>query len=227
MKKLLSVLIVVSMLMVSSFAENLIEFKDIKGHWAEEAIQTLANKDIIHGKGENIFDPQGTVTIAEFVTLSLNVMGEKVPAATKNQKWFSPYINRAMELNIIQNRQFSSFNRPIRREEMSSIAINTYERVNKLDSSLATDKLISKIKDYDKIKDRYKESVLKSYAVGLFNGRPDGIFDPRGTATRAEAAIVILKMIDKTKLTPVTFDDIPYVETTTLVYDKSIVDKLD
>ncbi len=213
--------------MISSFAENLIEFKDIKGHWAEEAIQTLANKDIIHGKGNNIFDPQGTVTVAEFITLSLNVMGEKVPVATENEKWFSPYIKKAIELNIIENQQFSSYNRPIKREEMSSIAINTYGRIHSLGSSLVTGDVISKIKDYHKINDRYKDSVLNSYLVGLFNGRPGDIFDPKGTATRAEAAIVTLKMIDKTKLTPVTFDDIPYVETTTLVYDETTGDYID
>ena len=58
-KKVVAVaLILSSMTAVSASAA---EFNDIKGHWAEEVINELADKDIIHGVSDTEFNPDGTV----------------------------------------------------------------------------------------------------------------------------------------------------------------------
>ena len=65
MKKVVAVtLILSSMTAVSASAA---EFNDIKGHWAEDVINELADKDIIHGVSDTEFNPDGTVTRAEFL----------------------------------------------------------------------------------------------------------------------------------------------------------------
>ena len=61
MKKVVAVtLILSSMTAVSASAA---EFNDIKGHWAEDVINELADKDIIHGVSDTEFNPDGTVTM--------------------------------------------------------------------------------------------------------------------------------------------------------------------
>lgn len=50
-------------------SEEPISFTDIKTHWSKEYISTLAGKGILKGKGNNIFDPEGTITIGEVLTV--------------------------------------------------------------------------------------------------------------------------------------------------------------
>ena len=50
------------------------EFNDIKGHWAEDVINELADKDIIHGVSDTEFNPDGTVTRAEFLKMALGTV---------------------------------------------------------------------------------------------------------------------------------------------------------
>ena len=55
-------------------AEEKKRFVGIKGHWAEEYINILAEKNlVILGSGENYFDPDKTITRAESVTLLVKV----------------------------------------------------------------------------------------------------------------------------------------------------------
>lgn len=47
-----------------------IVFSDVNNvHWAKRYIYTLASKKIVNGKGNNIFDPEGTITIGEVLTI--------------------------------------------------------------------------------------------------------------------------------------------------------------
>ena len=71
-KVVAAALILSSMTAVSASAA---EFNDIKGHWAEDVINELADKDIIHGVSDTEFNPDGTVTRAEFLKMALGTVG--------------------------------------------------------------------------------------------------------------------------------------------------------
>lgn len=62
-KVVAAALILSSMTAVSASAA---EFNDIKGHWAEDVINELADRDIIHGVSDTEFYPDGTVTCRVF-----------------------------------------------------------------------------------------------------------------------------------------------------------------
>ena len=51
-------------------------------------------------------------------------------------------------------------------------------------------------KDTDKISSWAVESVDALARAGILNGRDNGNFDPKGTATRAEIATMFVKFID-------------------------------
>ena len=45
------------------------KFKDIKGHWCEDTINTLAEMGIIHGEDNENFEPDSECTKAEAATM--------------------------------------------------------------------------------------------------------------------------------------------------------------
>ena len=47
-------------------------FTDIQGHWAEDVIKTLAENDKVSGVGDGKFNPDGTVTRAEFLKMAMD-----------------------------------------------------------------------------------------------------------------------------------------------------------
>jgi len=53
-------------------------FSDIAGHWANQYINSAAQKGWIKGYEDGTFRPQQAITRAEFVTLVNNVLGRKV-----------------------------------------------------------------------------------------------------------------------------------------------------
>ena len=50
-------------------------FTDIQGHWAEDVIKTLAENDKVSGVGDGKFNPDGTVTRAEFLKMAMDSLG--------------------------------------------------------------------------------------------------------------------------------------------------------
>ena len=61
-------------------------FSDIEGHENREAIESLASKGIIGGKGDGKFDPDSTMTRAEFtaiVTRGLGLSGKNNSVFTR------------------------------------------------------------------------------------------------------------------------------------------------
>lgn len=162
MKRLLSVILAIIMvfgLQAQVFAAEL--FKDIKGNWAEADIKELAGKGVINGKGNGIFDPQGTVQVDEFIKMSVALLGNTYDVS-KFDYWAQPYIEKAKELQLISSKKFTNYRRAITREEMASIAINTFSKINILSGSNIKSQIIGGINDYWNINDYYKDRVLEA-----------------------------------------------------------------
>ena len=69
----------------------------------------------------------------------------------------------------------------------------------KEDSVADTSTYITKLKDYNRIKEEYKPYVLQAYAKGILSGYDDGTFRDDGLLTRAEASSVLVRLIDEKK----------------------------
>lgn len=90
-------------------------FEDIKGHKNQTAIEGLSERGIINGKTENSFEPQRTMTRAEFATIMVRGLGlpEKGNAdfmdVTEND-WFCSYVNTAYCYGIVNGVSETNFN---------------------------------------------------------------------------------------------------------------------
>lgn len=212
MKKFITLLLVFSFIFsMNVSAATKVTFTDISGHWAEKEIVDLADKGLIGGVGNNKFSPNTTVKVDEFIKLCLTSIGYNFDVS-KYPYWGTPYINKAIELGIIGKKEFTNYQRAITREEMSSIVIKSYGKVDTIFGSSLNQEIVKSIGDYSLINDYYKDSVLKCYNVGLMQGNK-GLFKPKSPSTRAEAVAVISRILKPENRTPFTFDA-PYTTAT-------------
>ena len=113
-KVVAAALILSSMTAVSASAA---EFNDIKGHWAEDVINELADKDIIHGVSDTEFNPDGTVTRAEFLKMAMDSFGivghayrDSECLDATNDDWYCYYLQGALDKNIIPKKMIENCN---------------------------------------------------------------------------------------------------------------------
>lgn len=176
-------------------------FEDMdEAKWAIEAVEALYKKGIINGTGEMNFEPNRGITRAEFVkmlvlTAGLSPISEDVFNDVYSQHWSYAYVAAAYKAGIVVGDDNKNFNgeKIINREEM---AVMVHRLMNKL--SIAPQKLeTSDFDDADEISDWALESVNYLKSVEVVNGRSKNFFEPQATLTRAEAAVVIYKVLNK------------------------------
>ncbi|WP_427337855.1 S8 family serine peptidase [Caloranaerobacter sp. DY30410] len=177
-------------------------FADISGHWAEHEIRVIAARRIVDGRDGINYDPQGTITKAEFVKTIVCTLGlekEEYSGTFTDTKdaWFTGYIEAALKAGIISKTDETfNPNAAITREEMAVIVANALKYVD------ATKAIVSELtfEDKDEISETAREAVSIAFNNGIIKGRTTTTFVPQGTATRAEAATMIyrfLKVLDR------------------------------
>nr|MBC8540048.1 S-layer homology domain-containing protein [Congzhengia minquanensis] len=92
-----------------------VTFADIAGHSNQLAIEALAAREIINGKSADAFDPDATMTRAEYAAIVVKALGlpmkeeAKFEDATKTD-WFFPFVNTACSYGIINGISETEFN---------------------------------------------------------------------------------------------------------------------
>mgnify|MGYP003855519239 CR=1 FL=1 len=185
--------------------ENKVEFNDTASvnSWAGRSIEVAAAKGIIDGRGEGVFDPSADVTRAEFAKMLVTAFSLFAPDATESFEdveatdWFAPYVTVAVSQGIVSGRSETSFdpNASITRQEMATMAARALVVALGQDGAEDAGTALNNFSDSDNIGIAYKASVALVAEQGIINGY-NGKFDPTGITTRAQAAVVIKKLID-------------------------------
>lgn len=207
MKKTM-ILLALALLIASSmaFAEGDKVFSDLsESHWARGHIEDLFGREIISGYPDGTFKPEDNVRVNEFLAMTLRGIGYHLES--KSSDWSKPYVDKAIELGVIEDKEFPQYTAFITREQMASVIVNTIALKDlKLPSS--TDAyVIRNMKDYHLVEDYYKQNVIESYKAGIITGYPDGTFRPEGLATRAEASKVLINFLNPSSRTPYKNED--------------------
>ena len=226
MKKIVCLAVAIFMLTSTVYAAN---FEDIKGHWAENTINRLANRGIVNGISEYQFEPNGVVTRAEYLKMMMNLVGietaqwrtgECLDAAAGD--WYAPYLQSALDKGLIPKEMIASYkahvtvsvdedgntvsgvrytgafngNLPIEREEMAVLTMHLYQYAADAKEAETAVKSVS-FKDMDEISVWAQPSVKLAVTKGFIEGMDDGSFQPSETATRAQAATILGRILDK------------------------------
>jgi uncharacterized cupredoxin-like copper-binding protein len=177
--------------MVSATSAATVSFGDIADSYAKDAIIDLQAKGIINGMDDTHFDPKGTLTRAQFVTIIVKALGLEAKATTTAftdvTDWAIPYVEAAAKASVVEGVSNNNFapDEHITREAAVTILVRSLKTKGKLDEATAVN-----FTDADKISVWAKPFIASALQYGLISGYPDGTFDPTGIANREMAAIM-------------------------------------
>ncbi|MFC6333732.1 type I pullulanase [Paenibacillus septentrionalis] len=175
------------------------QFADVESsHWAASIIKQAAAKQLVQGKSIQTFDPNGSITRAEFTALIVRALGltaaEAAPFAdVAAGKWYAPSIAAAYKAGLVNGVNEHSFapQSGLTREEMAVLLVRAIEY--KHGATLAADS--HSFADSEHIAGWALDAINKAVHAGLLHGKGNQLFDPKGMLTRAEAVKALLGLI--------------------------------
>lgn len=172
-------------------------FYDIYEDWAEPAIERAARQGLVSGYPDGTFKPDKPITRAEFTVLlaralQWNHVGAELAFIDREQigAWATEAVVQAVQLGVLNGYADGSFrpNAVITRAEMATMIARSL--------GLQTTAATTAFTDDDAIPAWAKGAVEASRLQGIVIGRADNRFEPNAFAHRAEATVMILRMLD-------------------------------
>ncbi|WP_162341401.1 S-layer homology domain-containing protein [Paenibacillus paridis] len=172
--------------------------KDIAGHWAKAAIERGVTLGFINGYSDGTFRPNAQVTRAEFATMLVRALELKTNSgvitfkdAGSIPKWAESYVATAAAAGIVAGYEDQTFrpSKPINRSEIAVMVARALKW-----PADSTEK--STFADREQIPAWAEPAVAMAAQAGVMKGRGANLFVPAANATRAEAATLLLAMID-------------------------------
>lgn len=193
---------------IYALASKSVSFDDMKGHWAQEAVNDLASRLIISGVGNNRFAPGQDITRAEFVAIMVRALGLKASdgagfTGVKSGSWYYGAVASAYKYGIVSgygDYTFKPESKITRQEAMAMIA--RAMKVAGMDTAItdeaATAELFKFIdgKNFSAWARQSAAAVMRS---GLVVGS-EGYVRPERNITRAETAVIVWRLLEKAGL---------------------------
>lgn len=177
------------------------EFDDVSG-WSKDSINFLSAREVINGVGDKRFNPKGSITRAEFITIMSKVAEAEAAKVNKTsftdigtEDWYAPFVEWGYAFGITKGKGNGRFepNEKITRQD---IAVLIASMVEKLEYELPELKEEIIFADNYDVANYAADSVKKVQKAGIINGRPNAVFAPKDFATREEAAQIIASLIN-------------------------------
>ena len=196
-------------LSVPAFAYELKSFSDVPASYPYyQQVIRAAELGLVNGtkdpdaNGVGEFAPNGTMTRAQFITVVMRAVAkdELNEYQGSGKHWYSNAAELAVDLGILERMDFDgisnaeNMNKAITREEMAHILAKAtnylgLEAVNKVSTNSIT--------DWSKVSPNYQQDVLTTYRMGMITGYGyPGNFGAKDTMTRAQACIVLNRLLD-------------------------------
>ncbi len=182
----------------------MVEFKDIKDHWAQDSIEKLADDEIISGYEDGTYKPDNSVTRAEFAAM-LNKAFPNQPEIragfefkdVADDYWAYEVIQKAYRTGFLSGYQDETF-KPTEKipRVQALVALSSGLKLDLIQPVAFT--LEKTYSDADKIPDYAKRLIAAATENGLVVNYPDLQFlKPNEFATRAEIATFLSQSLLK------------------------------
>ncbi len=167
--------------------------------WAQKAIEWLAEKSILSGKGNGEFCPNDTLTreeCAKILVEAFSVDKNGVSCSFSDidsSHWAYIYVAAAQNAGMISGYEDGSFGigRGVTRQEF---AVMLY-RIAAANGVVFVSRTEAEFKDSDLIAAYAKDAVKALSGAGIINGK-NGSFAPDDKCTRAEAAKMLYEILN-------------------------------
>ena len=180
-------------------------FLDIRTHWAKSAIESAVAKGLFAGTSPTTFHPDQVMNRAMLVTVLYRM--EKEPAAEGRGKsfadvsagaYYAKAVAWASDKGIVAGYSETQFGPEdtITREQLAVI-LNRYATYKGYNTSKTAD--LAAFQDADQISEWARVPVQWANVMKLLNGRTSTTLAPKGSATRAEVAKILVTFLDTVK----------------------------
>jgi hypothetical protein len=195
-KIVLSMLVLVVSMGFGPKAQAASIFSDTNRHWAETDIYKGVTEGFVKGYTDGTFKPDQPVTRAEFSKMLNQALGV-TGMATINMKdlkttdWYYNEVRKAVSAGYITGYTDNTFkpdNNITRQEAASMIA--------KVIPNYGTTTKLTGILDTGDISNWAKGSVEAVFGRGYITGDNRNMYRPLGALTRAEACVILLRLLD-------------------------------
>jgi uncharacterized repeat protein (TIGR02543 family) len=178
--------------------EGTLPFTDVKsGQWFYDAVAYVSGEGLMTGITADTFAPNGTTTRGMIVTILHRLEGS--PAAESagftdvpGNQWYTKAVNWAAANDIVSGYGDDLFgpNDPITREQMAAI-LYRYAAYKGYDVSARAD--LSAFTDLPQASAYAVAPLQWAKALGLVGGKTADTLVPKGSATRAEVATILMR----------------------------------
>lgn len=180
---------------------TVVKFTDVENHWAQEAIERMAEYGIINGYEDSTFRPDLPVTQLQAVSIVTNVfklksddivtegnesIGEGVPEYAKD------IVKVAVLNDLIESDDIRPFYDQATRMFVANLLANTFDLdKTEIDINTLTFSDITKLSTNEKI------NLAIAVQNGIVSGHEDNTFKPFNSVTRAQMATFASRLYDK------------------------------
>ena len=183
-------------------------FDDISAHKNQPAIEALIARGIINGMTDYSYEPDMTMTRAQFATIVVKSLGltpktinafTDVPAS----EWFAPYIGTAYSYGLINGVGDNKFNPngTITRQE-AAVLVSRAAKLCGMDTQMETYMILNALAqfgDYITADEWARESLAFCYSEDILD-QNDLDIQPKRAILRAEIAQMLYNMLGSAKL---------------------------
>ena len=174
-------------------------FTDVSGSdWFYAPVKYVYDQKLMVGVADDQFGPYTQTTRGMIVTMLWRMAGEPQAQTAADftdvaaGDWYAKAIDWAAEKGIVNGYGNGAFgpNDPITREQLAAIFCN-YAKANGKNVSARAD-----LSAYSDQPSQWAESAMQwAVAQKLISGKGNGVLDPTGQATRAEAAAILMRYV--------------------------------
>ena len=178
-------------------------FTDVSENaWYYEAVKYAYDNGLMNGASSSAFSPERTITRGQIVTILWRLSGGPVVNYLMNfsdvdpAAYYGEAVRWATSEGIVDGYGGGLFgpDDPITREQLAAI-LYRYARHESYDN--AKDGMaIQEYADYNQISGYALEAMDWAVNAGLINGTSETTLDPKGTATRAQAAAILMRFLE-------------------------------
>ena len=189
---------------------NPVEFTDVASHWAKDAINDMGSRMVVTGVDDSNYAPDRNITRAEFAVIMVRALGLEAGTGTSGftdvsaSDWYNGYIKTASDYGIITGYPNGAFgpNDTITREQAMTMIARAM-KITGLDVSMTESEISSLLGAYSDgaaVMDYAKAGIAACVQTGIASGRGDGTIAPKDDVTRAEVAVMVERLLQKSGL---------------------------
>ncbi len=177
-------------------------FTDIGGHWAKDDILFVANRGLMTGTSSTTFSPGGSMTRGMFVTAlgrlanaGISVYKQSSFTDVKADAYYMGYIEWGVKNNILVGIGGGKFGPDdlVTREQMAAIMDRSATAIGCKLPEVHAQNIYA---DNAKIGVWAAPSVKRIQMAGIIQGKSNNLYDPQGTATRAEVSAAVRRFVE-------------------------------